>query len=107
MKIELKDTFWLKNMLKEVEGKDVEYEDMRGPISSMKNDGFLVTINLSWQATYHGEGWIKCGDRLMIQFLNPKIELLDERMIRLTSGSEYCVIFFGYDCITPIIHANN
>lgn len=107
MKSELKDIPWLKNMLKEVEDKDIEYNDTRGPISNIEVCGSFVIINLSWLATYQSEGWVKCCDQVTIQFLNPKIELLDERMIRLTSANEYCVIFFGYDCIVPIAPANN
>ena len=107
MKSELKDIPWLKNMFEEVKGKDIEHNDARGPISEIKVIGPLVIINLSWWATYHSTGWVKCGDKLVIQFLKPKIELLEGKTIRLTSANEYCVIFFGYDCIVPIIPANN
>ena len=107
MNSEIKDEHWLKGMFGTVVGTDVEYKDMRGPLGSIKIIGPLLIISLPWWATYRGEKWVKCGDRLCFQFLKPKIELIDGKAIRLSTPSEFCVIFFAYDRIEPVVPAKN
>src|SRR4051812_43388065 len=105
MEIVPKDIEWLESVVPSFNGKDVECDDERGPIYEThvhrNGNGTLVTVKPSWWAHYEHTGWIKVGNGFAIQFLNPEVELIDEKAVRLTSGCNYCVIFFGYENIEP------
>ena len=107
METELKDIEWLESFIKRLAWKDVEYEDIRGPIKELSiyrdGNGVLVTLILQWWAVYKNMKWATPGEEKIIQFLNPKIELLDEKMVRISiePSFDYCIIFFGYENIVP------
>lgn len=109
MKAELKDILWLESSIRNFAWKDVECDGARGPIKEMRilrePKGSLLTITLDWFAVYRINKWVRAGGRMIIQFLNPKIELLDDKKVRIsTTGGdsvEFCVIFFGYPNIVP------
>lgn len=110
MEVIVKDLAWLKASMDKFAGKDAEFSHGgRGVISHFnvaeKGKNFAISVITPWFAIFEKDHWtMVSGKGCEKAMLNPKIELLSGRAVRLSCSDPdlgYVVIQFGYANIVP------